>query len=273
MEKMRTLLAIILTVLNLISLSAILYLSFMKVKDKNNLTKVIIVDIVSYIFDLILISSFCLTENECCKAFCPAEKCCICFEDKRRSETDDKKEKKCCKECCDIMCECFIINTGLCIRRIGKHGVRYCAIICLRLAQIGIIILCFEIIINKDNIKTGDIVSIVIVCSIAIITDIIGLVAPCLKCCKNLKYESKSNNKDVKKDKKENNEPMLSEYKTKTDDSVIPDISNNNSDFLVHENNKNDINEEVNDNNDKIDNKDNNNEINKNNNIHNVFGV
>ena len=273
MAKMRTSIAGILTFMNFASLTSVLAIISTTFESKDDFIYIIIVTSASYFFIFLLLSSFCLTENECCKAFCPAEKCCICFEDKRRSETDDKKEKKCCKECCDIMCECFIINTGLCIRRIGKHGVRYCAIICLLLAQIGIIILCFEIIINKDNIKTGDIVSIVIVCSIAIITDIIGLVAPCLKCCKNLKYESKSNNKDVKKDKKENNEPMLSEYKTKTDDSVNLDISNNNSDFLVHENNKNDINEEVNDKNDKIDNKDNNNEINKNNNFHNVFGV
>ena len=192
MAKMRTSIAGILTFMNFASLTSVLAIISTTFESKDDFIYIIIVTSASYFFIFLLLSSFCLTENECFKAFCPAEKCCICFEDKRRSETDDKKEK-CCKECCDIMCECFIINTGLCIRRIGKHGVRYCAIICLLLAQIGIIILCFEIIINKDNIKTGDIVSIVIVCSIAIITDIIGLVAPCLKCCKNLKYESKSN--------------------------------------------------------------------------------
>ena len=45
MEKMRTILAIILTALNTISLGSILYLSFMKLSDKNDLTKVIIVAI------------------------------------------------------------------------------------------------------------------------------------------------------------------------------------------------------------------------------------
>ena len=58
MAKMNTCLALILTLLNLVSLGSIIYLSLMKVENKNNLTYVIIVAIASYFFGLILISSF-----------------------------------------------------------------------------------------------------------------------------------------------------------------------------------------------------------------------
>jgi len=276
MEKMRTLLAVILTSLNIISLIAILYLSFMKLKDKNNLTKVIIVDIVAYIFDLILISSFCLTENECCESCCPADKCCLyCEERKKESKQQDKnkKERGCCQKFCDVIGDCCCIPIGSCVRKIGKHGTRYCSLIILSVAHIGMAVLCFYSIKGKKEKMRWNTTVIVIICSFMALVNLFGIIAPCLNCCERLRYVKPTKKKKSKTKDKEN----IFDNKTNTTENIQVN-DNVKEPFLQKDNNQN-----INDSN-TIDNSNNisNNNINKDesyndekkgDNFSNVFGV
>ena len=286
MEKMRTLLAIILTVLNLISLSAILYLSFMKVKDKNNLTKVIIVDIVSYIFNLILISSFCLTENECCESCCPSDKCCLCCQERKKEnkQTDkNKKEKGCCQKFCDVLGDCCCIPIGSCIRKIGKHGTRYCSLIILSVAHIGMAILCFYSIKGTSEEMSWNTIVIVIICSVITLLNLFGVIAPCLNCCERLRYvkptkkKSKPKKKENKKDNKTNdaenievNDNAKEPFLQKDDNQNNVNDNNNNSKNITD--NSNNINN-ISDSNNNINKDENNNNEKSGDNFSNLFGI
>ena len=233
MQSMRTLLAFILTVLNFISLTSILSLSFMKSEEKNDLAFVIIVAFVSYFFGLLLLSSFCLTENECCETCCPAEKCCLCVDEKKKVETGNKKKQGACQDCCDLITDCCIRPIGGCARKCGKQGVRYTSLIILSVAHLGMVILCFSSVKGKNTKMGGRTIGVVIDCSETKIVEDNSV--------NNTNYNS-NNNIEVNNNK---NEPLL--QKTNSQKS-----ENNNNNITVNSNNNDDV---------------------ANNNFSNVFGV
>ena len=290
MQSMRTLLAFILTVLNFISLTSILSLSFMKSEEKNDLAFVIIVAFVSYFFGLLLLSSFCLTENECCETCCPAEKCCLCVDEKKKVETGNKKKQGACQDCCDLITDCCIRPIGGCARKCGKQGVRYTSLIILSVAHLGMVILCFSSVKGKNTKMGGRTIGVVIDCIFMVLVNLFGLIAPFFSCCEKLRYdyvyipEKKSETKIVEDNSVNNtnynsnnnievnnnkNEPLLQKtnsQKSENDNNNITVNSNNNDDvannnfsnvFGVNRENQN------NSNNDEV----------ANNNFSNVFGV
>ena len=156
MKKMCTLLAFILMVLNTISLTFILSLAFGITDVQYSLFGVKIVAIISYLFILSFLSSFCLTENECCECCCPADKCCLVEKKPNKQqqqpvsseggETNNggqKKQQDCCVQCCDCIYDCLFIPVSSCIRRIGKQGSRYFSTIILAVVHGGIMLFVF----------------------------------------------------------------------------------------------------------------------------------
>ena len=275
MEKMRTSIAIILTLLNTISLTAILYLSFKKKSVENDLTYAIIVTIASYFFDVLLLSSFCLTENECCELCCPANKCCLYLQyDKKEGNeaqaNNDKQSGSSCK-CCDVFKDCCLRPIGSCTRKMGKHGVRYCNLIILSIAHIGISLLCFYTVKQKKVEMAGDTIGIVIICIVMAIINLAGMIAPCFGCCERLRYFSSPKKGDSEnKIKEENNDTNNTQKEDviEVNDSVkdpliqkdaIPDINSNNTSIVDNSNNNKN-------NNDNKETKDDNN-------FSNVFGI
>ena len=240
MAKMNTLLAGILTILNIFSLFSILSLSFMKTKDKNDLTYVIIVAIGSVLFIILLISSFCLTENECCGTCCPAKECCLCFKEGKedlKEKENDKKSKDCCKVCSNLLIDCCCRPIGSCSRKIGKHGMRYCSLIFLSLAHIGMAVLCFYTTKKTNEKMYENTIIIVIICCIVVLINFLGIITPCFNCCKRCRYvsistkELKSENKG-KKNKGEN-------INASNDESL--EISNEQKETLIQKENSGDF--------------------------------
>ena len=233
MAKMHTILAFILTVLNIISLTSILYLSFMKLKNKNDLTMVIIVAIASYFFDAVLISSFCLTENECCESCCPAEKCCLCFEEKKNQKNEDEKAKGCCTKFCDIFKDCCFIPISSGIRKIGKQGSRYCSLIFLSAAHIGMIILCFYSVKGTSEEKRWNTNVIIAICFIVSFANLFGIFAPCFDCCEKLRYQQPKNTKKTISNEKDD---MFTYDTNNTNQNDIIEV-NNDKEPLLEKNN------------------------------------
>ena len=230
MAKMNTCLALILTLLNLVSLGSIIYLSLMKVENKNNLTYVIIVAIASYFFGLILISSFCITENECCETCCPANKCCLCYENNQKgnkSKNANGKNKECCDKFCDCLNDCCLIPLSSCIRKIGKQGSRYCSLIFLTLAHIGIAVLCFYSIKGTTEKMSGRTIGIVIICAVITLANLFGIIAPCFNCCERLRYKE-----HIKKESKPKKEDSLIRNNNTKDENIIQVDNNIKEEFL-----------------------------------------
>ena len=214
MEKMSTLLAFILTGLNAISLSSIVSLAFGDSNPNYSLTNVIILDIVTYIFVLSLLSSFCLTENECCECCCPSNKCCLCEKKEKKPQaaegTDNKPQKKpdCCENFYDCVYDCCCVPIGACTRKIGKHGVRY-----------------FYNISGTNFNMDSSTVFIVIIAGVAFIGNIFGMVAPCFECFAKecfakLRYKPIPN-KGQNKDNKNNNNANNNENRQDNIDVII----------------------------------------------------
>ena len=231
MEKMSTLLAFIIMVINTGSLTGILALAFNIPDVQYSLVGVRIIAIISYLFILSLLSSFCLTENECCGTCCPADKCCICKNKKRNPQAEsvevtesgtgaDNKGKKnpdCCEKFCDCLFDCLFIPIGSCIRKIGKQGSRYFSIITLSVVHAGMIALCFYAptrTAEKMNAKT---VGIVIISGVIIVANLFSMIAPCFNCSDKLKYKGKGE----KKPNKDVNENKLKDEEVKQDVDVI----------------------------------------------------
>ena len=226
MEKMSTLLAFILTGLNAISLSSIVSLAFGDSNPNYSLTNVIILDIVTYIFVLSLLSSFCLTENECCECCCPSNKCCLCEKKEKKPQaaegTDNKPQKKpdCCENFYDCVYDCCCVPIGACTRKIGKHGVRYFSVVVLTIAHAGIIALCFYNISGTNFNMDSSTVFIVIIAGVAFIGNIFGMVAPCFECFAKLRYKPIPN-KGQNKDNKNNNNANNNENRQDNIDVII----------------------------------------------------
>ena len=279
MSKIGTLLSVILTILNWISLTLIIYLTTMKSTVENNLTKVIIVACCSYVFDLLLLVAFCLTENECCESCFPADKCCLCLQDKKydsnakkSTNKDGKKEGNCCQSFCNVFYDCCILPCSGCTRKIGKHGVRYCCLLILSIAHSGMIALCIYSIKKTTNNDMGEnTLAIIIVCGFVTIANLFGIIAPCFDCCEKLRYKSppKKKKKSVefkKYEKKDSKNDTKDDNKNNYDrDNIIVVEDPIKAKLLEKENNNNENNE--NNNMDEVANGD------KNDNYQNVFGV
>ena len=297
MAKMSTLYATILTFLNWFSITGILALSFMK-DGKNNLTNVIIVAFFTYLIALLLLSSFCLTENECCAACFPAEKCCFCDRDKKDNKKgsttgDNKKGKEsenCCTGFCDCLFDCLFIPIGGCTRKLGKQGTRYIAVIILSIAHLGMAILCFYSVKGTNESMSGNTVGIVIISIVVTIANLFGIFAPCFECCEKLRY--KETPKEKKSEKINNDNNRIEENKNDVivyNDSIKePFIENdysqgNKNDLIENSNNFDNVNNSNADyNNNDIGNnynsvfgvrKEESNNIDSGNNFNNVFGV
>ena len=299
MAKMSTLLAGILTALNWFSITSVLALSFMK-GGKNDLTNVIIVAFFTYLFALLMLSSFCLTENECCEACFPAEKCCFCDRDKKDKQnsnsTDENKKKNkesesCCTGFCDCLFDCLFIPIGGCTRKLGKQGTRYIALIVLSTAHIGMVILCFDCVKGTNESMGGNTIGIVIISLFVTAANLFGMFAPCFECCEKLAYKEVPKEKKSEKIKNENNqnqenkndlivyndsikEPFIENDYSKGDKSDIIENSNNFENTKSSNNNYNNNDSGNNYNNVfGVKKEDNNNNNDSGNNFNNVFGV
>ena len=298
MAKMSTLYATILTFLNWFSITGILSLAFMK-EGINNLTNVIIVAFFTYLFALLLLSSFCLTENECCAACFPAEKCCFCDRDKKDNKTNgttgDKKNGKesgnCCTGFCDCLFDCLFIPIGGCTRKLGKQGTRYIAIIILSIAHLGMAVLCFNTVRGTNESMSGNTVGIVIISIVVTIANLFGIIAPCFDCCEKLRYketakEKKSEKTNNDKNQNEDNKNDVIVYNDSIKEPFIEnDYSQGNKNDLIENSNNFENNNNSNDdynNNDNSNNynnvfgvkkEENHNNSNSGNNFNNVFGI
>ena len=273
MAYMCTCLAFILTLLNLASLGFNLYLAFLK-ENTNDLTYAIIVSIGSYIFNLILISSFCITENECCEVCCPANNCCLYFENRKKeiqSKKINEKERGCCDKFCDCLGECCFIPFGSCIRKIGKQGTRYFALILLTVAHIGIAILCFYSTKRKNQEMSGDTIGIVIVCAIVTLANLFGIFAPC--CIEGLRYQE--NTKTKSKSKNKNDITNANNTNNTNNENIIQVNNDVKEPFLQNQNTQNNLNNNSNDfyPNNNVNNNENNNDNNSNSGFNKVFGI
>lgn len=226
MEKMSTLLAFIILVVNTASLTGILSLAFNLGSVNYSLAGLRIVAIISYLFILSLLSSFCLTDNECCGSCCPANKCCLCEKSKKNSQSVEvaegegnkgKKEPDCCEKFCDCLYDCCFIPIGGCIRRIGKQGTRYFSVITLCLVHVAFIALCFYAVSKTNESMNGNTVGIVIISGIIIVANLFSMIAPCFNCSDKLRYKEKGE-KEQKKDDKEN---KIKDEEIKQDDDVV----------------------------------------------------
>jgi len=231
MEKMSTLLAFIIMVINTGSLTGILALAFNIPDVQYSLVGVRIIAIISYLFILSLLSSFCLTENECCGTCCPADKCCICKNKKRNPQAEsvevtesgtgaDNKGKKnpdCCEKFCDCLFDCLFIPIGSCIRKIGKQGSRYFSIITLSVVHAGMIALCFYAPTRTGEKMNAKTVGIVIISGVIIVANLFSMIAPCFNCSDKFRYKEKGE-KEQKKDDKEN---KIKDEEIKQDDDVV----------------------------------------------------
>ena len=226
MEKMSTLLAFIILVVNTASLTGILSLAFNLGSVNYSLASLRIVAIISYLFILSLLSSFCLTDNECCGSCCPANKCCLCEKGKKNSQSVEvaegegnkgKKEPDCCAKFCDCLYDCLFIPIGGCIRRIGKQGTRYFSVITLCLVHVALIALCFYEVSKTNETMNGNTVGIVIISGIIIVANLFSMIAPCFNCCDKFRYKEKGE-KEQKKDDKEN---KIKDEEIKQDDDVV----------------------------------------------------
>ena len=256
MKKMSTLLAFILMVLNTISLTFILSLAFGITDVQYSLSLVKIVAIISYIFILSFLSSFCLTENECCECCCPADKCCLVEKKPNKQqqqpvsseggETNNggqKKQQDCCVQCCDCIYDCLFIPVSSCIRRIGKQGSRYFSAIILAVVHGGIIALCFYAASRTNEKLNTKTVIIVIICAVLIVANIFAMVAPCF--CEKFRYKEKAK-KGENKDNKENqisdeynNDENVVNVKNALDAALIENKQNNEYNYNNNENNEN----------------------------------
>jgi len=226
MEKMSTLLAFIILVVNTASLTGILSLAFNLGSVNYSLASLRIVAIISYLFILSLLSSFCLTDNECCGSCCPANKCCLCEKGKKNSQSVEvaegegnkgKKEPDCCAKFCDCLYDCLFIPIGGCIRRIGKQGTRYFSVITLCLVHVALIALCFYEVSKTNETMNGNTVGIVIISGIIIVANLFSMIAPCFNCSDKFRYKEKGE-KEQKKDDKEN---KIKDEEIKQDDDVV----------------------------------------------------
>jgi hypothetical protein len=280
---MCTLLAFILMVLNTISLTFILSLAFGITDVQYSLSLVKIVAIISYIFILSFLSSFCLTENECCECCCPADKCCLVEKKPNKQqqqpvsseggETNNggqKQKQDCCDQCCDCIYDCLFIPVSSCIRRIGKQGSRYFSVIFLALAHGAMIALCFYAVSRTSEKMNTKTIVIVVISAIIIVANIIAMVAPCFNSCEKLRYkekEKKGDNKENKINDEYKNDANVVNVKNALDVALIENKQNNvyNNENNYYQNNQ-DFQE-------KIENTQNtNSNINKNNNVSNDFG-
>ena len=237
MEKMRTILAFLLMVLNTGSLTVILAIAF-SIKDvQYDLIGVKIISIVSYLFILSFLSSFCLTEHECCECCCPANKCCLCEKKPKKagavnvesSNNKGQKNQDCCAQCCDCLYDCLFIPIGACTRKIGKQGSRYFSVFILVVAHGGMTALCFYAVSKtKEKMNTKTVI-IVAICIVMIVANLFAMIAPCFPCCEKLRYqpiEKKNTNKDENNDKYKNDTNVV-QVKDALDTALIENKQNN----------------------------------------------
>ena len=204
-------------VVNTASLTGILSLAFNLGSVNYSLAGLRIVAIISYLFILSLLSSFCLTDNEFCGTCCPANKCCLCEKSKKNSQAESvevaegegnegnegKKEPDCCEKFCDCLYDYLFIPIGGCIRRIRKQGVRYFSVITLCLIHVAFIALCFYAVSRTNETMNANTVGIVIISGIIIAANLFSMIAPCFNCSGKFKYKEKGE-KEQNKDDKEN---------------------------------------------------------------------
>jgi hypothetical protein len=200
MEKMCSILAFLLMALNTASLTGILALAFSISDVQYSLIGVKVIAIVSYLFILSFLSSFCLTENECCECCCPANKCCLIEKKENKqqpllstegtgSNSKGQKNSDCCAQCCDCIYDCLCIPISSCIRKIGKQGSRYFSVIFLALAHGAMIALCFYAVSRTSEKMNTKTIVIVVISAIIIVANIIAMVAPCFNSCEKLRYK------------------------------------------------------------------------------------
>ena len=277
MEKMRTILAFLLMVLNTASLTGIVSLAFNI--SEYSLHGVRIIAIISYLFILSFLSSFCLTENECCECCCPADKCCLIEKKQTKQQPVSSEEtgtnnkgqnnQDCCAKFCDCIYDCLCIPISSCIRKIGKQGSRYFSVIFLSIAHVGIIALCIYEVQKSKKKMVAKAVFIIIICAAIIGANIFAMVAPCFQCCEKLRYKEKE-----KKEKKEENQDNKINDEYKNDDNVVK-VKNALDEALVENKQNNEYNNENNENkndqdfHEKIENKNNN----SSNDFGKVFGI
>lgn len=243
MEKMSTMLAFLLMALNTASLTGILSLAFSVTDVQYSLFGVKIVAIISYLFILSFLSSFCLTQNECCECCCPANKCCLIEKKQNKQQpvstegtgTDNKgkNNQDCCVQFCDCIYDCLFIPISSCIRKIGKQGSRYFSVIILAIVHSGMIALCFYAVSRtKEKMNTKTVI-IVIICAVLIVANIFAMVAPCFQCFEKLRYKEKPK-KGENKDNEENkindeykNDANVVNVKNALDEALIENKQNN----------------------------------------------
>ena len=280
---MCSILAFLLMALNTASLTGILALAFSISDVQYSLIGVKVIAIVSYLFILSFLSSFCLTENECCECCCPANKCCLIEKKENKqqpllstegtgSNSKGQKNSDCCAQCCDCIYDCLCIPISSCIRKTGKQGSRYFSVIILALAHGAMIALCFYAVSRTSEKMNTKTIVIVVISAIIIVANIIAMVAPCFNSCEKLRYKEKE--KEKKGDNKENkindeykNDANVVNVKNALDAALIENKQNNvyNNENNYYQNNQ-DFQE-------KIENTQNtNSNINKNNNVSNDFG-
>ena len=281
MEKMCSILAFLLMALNTGSLTGILALAFSISDVQYSLIGVKVIAIVSYLFILSFLSSFCLTENECCECCCPANKCCLIEKKENKqqpllstegtgSNSKGQKNSDCCAQCCDCIYDCLCIPISSCIRKIGKQGSRYFSVIFLALAHGAMIALCFYAVSRTSEKMNTKTIVIVVISAIIIVANIIAMVAPCFNSCEKLRYkekEKKGDNKENKINDEYKNDANVVNVKNALDAALIENKQNNvyNNENNYYQNNQ-DFQE-------KIENTQNtNSNINKNNNVSNDFG-
>lgn len=263
MEKMRTILAFLLMVLNTASLTGILVLAFNI--SEYSLHGVRILAIISYLFILSFLSSFCLTENECCGSCCPADKCCLIEKKQTKQQPVSSEEtgannkgqndQDCCVKFCDCIYDCLCIPISSCIRKIGKQGSRYFSVIILSIVHAGIIALCIYEVSKTKQKMVAKAVFIVIICAVIIGANIFAMVAPCFQCCEKLRYkekEKKEENQDNKINDEYKNDDNVVKVKNALDEALIENKQNN------EYNNENKENKNDQDYHGKIENKNNN---------------
>ena len=281
MEKMCSILAFLLMALNTASLTGILVLAFSISDVQYSLIGVKVIAIVSYLFILSFLSSFCLTENECCECCCPANKCCLIEKKENKqqpllstegtgSNSKGQKNSDCCAQCCDCIYDCLCIPISSCIRKTGKQGSRYFSVIILALAHGAMIALCFYAVSRTSEKMNTKTIVIVVISAIIIVANIIAMVAPCFNSCEKLRYkekEKKGDNKENKINDEYKNDANVVNVKNALDVALIENKQNN-----VYNNENNDY-QNNQDFQEKIENTQNtNSNINKNNNVSNDFG-
>ena len=262
MEKMSTILAFLLMALNTGSLTGILALAFSISDVKYSLFSVKIIAIISYLFILSFLSSFCLTENECCECCCPANKCCLIEKKPNKphqqpvstegagtgtgtgANNKGQNNQDCCVQFCDCLYDCLFIPISSCIRKIGKQGSRYFSVIILAGVHAAMIALCIHAVSKTDEKMNTKTVIIVIICGVIVVANIFAMVAPCFKCCEKLRYKEKKKkeeNKDIKENKIKDeykNDPDIVNVKNALDAALIENKQNNEYNYNNNENNE-----------------------------------